>query len=318
MQSRNVIPDGDEVRRTRISKGFSQAKLGAKAGLSERAIRNIERGKTCIWYTLSLIAEVLGCPIDELMLAGSAPRIAMMDEVIAAANGELSRPGGILQRLLVGLDKASDSSEAELELLLLLAVRRDVQGNERAAVRLGMLLVQETSSHSPQLHARAVVRTATFYDHAGETEKGLALLDQLLERYTKTALGGQYWWAQYQKATLLSRAGQLKKAADLLHTIADETCREDHRLAVLHQLAVIDFKKRRFADAEKRFLECLQRRLARSKADFRAAYEYRRLRDVYAKTGRLKEAQQALANAERVVRDWSFERYASELKRARE
>jgi tetratricopeptide (TPR) repeat protein len=148
-------------------------------------------------------------------------------------------------------------------------------------------------------------------------KKGLGLLSRLLKKYRDDgALGDLYWWALYQKATLLLHAGQVKKAESLFHKVRDNAPRESNQLAALHQLGVIELKRRRFDEAETRFLECLRRRLERSKTDFRAAYEYRRLGEVYANIGRLKEAKDAFEKAGKLVADWSFLRYAPELKRA--
>lgn len=59
---------GDAIAQRRIIAGTSQESFAALAGLSERHLRLIERGRTSPSYVSLLgIAEALGMPLDELV-----------------------------------------------------------------------------------------------------------------------------------------------------------------------------------------------------------------------------------------------------------
>lgn len=60
MREGTVSPNGDEVRRRRLEKGWTQEKLAAQVGCSKRTIENVEVGKPVYIQTLAEIAQALG------------------------------------------------------------------------------------------------------------------------------------------------------------------------------------------------------------------------------------------------------------------
>src|SRR3974377_735655 len=58
---------GQRLRRSRLAAGFSQEALAERAGLSARAISDLERGIHRAPYlaTITLLADALGLPDDE-------------------------------------------------------------------------------------------------------------------------------------------------------------------------------------------------------------------------------------------------------------
>jgi transcriptional regulator with XRE-family HTH domain len=59
---------GDVIARRRIVAGISQETLAAAAGLTERHLRTVERGRAAPSYVSLLgLAEALGVPLDQLV-----------------------------------------------------------------------------------------------------------------------------------------------------------------------------------------------------------------------------------------------------------
>ena len=44
MKERSIMTVGDKIRKYRLEQGYTQKELAIKAGLSESAVRNYERG----------------------------------------------------------------------------------------------------------------------------------------------------------------------------------------------------------------------------------------------------------------------------------
>jgi len=316
---RTVIPDGGEIQKRRAQLGLTAKELCDKAKISLRARRYVEAGRPCYLRTLAAIARVLECPIEEILAGQRQPRMAVLNEAIMEAPSELGRPGGILPRLLHELDHSSDPRRLEPEVLLFLAERRDVQGDARGAMRLARLVMQEARSQPrAEFYCRALVRTAIFNDHAGHTKEGLRLVEGLLKRHHRppNTTNRQYWWAMYHKGTLTLRAGRLRAACEILEHVVDSAPAE-YRIAARHQLGVLYLRRGDFYRAEALFRQCLEER-KKMKNDFRTAYEYRRLGEVYARTDRQKEAAEAFSEAEGIAKQWDFPRYRDEVKTARE
>jgi tetratricopeptide (TPR) repeat protein len=284
--------------------------------LDERTLRKMEAGtKPCRLSKLALLARVFGCPVDQLIKGRGGTRWAMMDEVLASAKAAMTNEGGsVLERLFYAIERPSDGYRLEMELLLALAIRRDVMGDSRGALRLALLLEEESQDSSLQFRTRALVRLASFYDHLGEPAKGLAVLNRLHRQVAMDArLAREVWWIRYQQGTLLAHDGHVQKAERILKAVRAHAPSDAMRTAALHQLGVIKLKQRDFGSAEI-FLVCLKERLARSRDDFRTIYEHRRLGEIYVAQGDLRRARPHLRSAERILRRWTFKRYENKLR----
>jgi tetratricopeptide (TPR) repeat protein len=311
--SRTVVPDGSEVRSRREEAGLSQGELAKKTGYSERAIKAIEAGMPCFKKTLSDISSALQCKFDDLVLDIRRPSMATVDEALASIGPdgrELCEP---FRRLLYSLDRAPLPQVAEMELLLLLAIRRDVLGEAGATLLAEAVVMQAPKGHG-DLPGRATVRLASFYDHAGQQSKGIRLLDQFLKQHAKR--DGLYWWALLQKGTLLVSAAEWVQASAVLRRVRTKAPDKRHRLGAMHQLGVISLERGRLRQAESWFSRCLEER-KQAAPDFRIAYDYRRLAEVYSKSGQLDDARSALAQARAVVKAFSFRRYQKKLRSQR-
>ena len=317
---RTVIPDGTGIELRREELGLTQEDLAGKSRLSTKTIRNLASGNPCFRSSLQAIAPVLRREAKELEAGPRLPRKAVLADAVAAAQAGLATADAVLFRLLDAIELSHDAGQAELEVLLVLAERRDVEGDARGAARLGRLVLQSIGSQiSHPLYARAIVRTAKFTDHAGNNKVGRRLLVQLFKRYESKSVrrDPDYWWAMCHMGILVQRAGRsrLKTATEILRKVF-ESAPLRYRIAAWHQLGVIDLRRRMYASAEQKFLRCLEDR-RESCDDYRVAYEYRRLGEVYARTGRPDEAAKAFLDAEAVVARWSFQRYTAILRSAR-
>jgi len=90
--------DGAGLRERRLLKGFSQDELANRCQVDVRTIRNAERGRNVPRpFTQRLIAQVLGCNPEDLLLSGEAARPAAANsESPGAAASEMSRPASLL------------------------------------------------------------------------------------------------------------------------------------------------------------------------------------------------------------------------------
>jgi transcriptional regulator with XRE-family HTH domain len=71
VKSRSVTPDGKEIARLRVAKGWRQEDLARKSGSSEKTIKNLELGKPCYVCTIARVAEALKVDVASL-LSGQA------------------------------------------------------------------------------------------------------------------------------------------------------------------------------------------------------------------------------------------------------
>lgn len=62
-----VVPNGIEIRRLRKLQNITQERLATATGLERKTVSRIENGNPTLPGTLSLIAEVLGTPLQELI-----------------------------------------------------------------------------------------------------------------------------------------------------------------------------------------------------------------------------------------------------------
>ncbi len=61
-----VRPDGKEIKRLRVKKGWDQNEMAAKIGCSLRTVKSLEAGKCVFLYTISNVAEALGEEVHSL------------------------------------------------------------------------------------------------------------------------------------------------------------------------------------------------------------------------------------------------------------
>ena len=160
----------------------------------------------------------------------------------------------------------------ELELLLALAVRRDISGDAAGAVPLGQLVFHEAAAVD-SISRRCAVRLATFYDHGGRPQRGLVLLDAIARRRAGQQDDPELSWVELQKGILLFRAGRVRQAVTVLKRLRKSAPSEAHRTAALHQLSVAAFALGDLQRAKEGFELCIKEREQRSKIDFRLGYE---------------------------------------------
>ena len=65
---RGVRVDGATVRNLRKCKGWSQRQLASAAGVSERTVRNAEKGLILESYIANYLADALGHPLNEIIV----------------------------------------------------------------------------------------------------------------------------------------------------------------------------------------------------------------------------------------------------------
>lgn len=70
LKNRTVEPDGVEIQRLRIEKGWRVEDLAKKAGCSLKTVENVEKGANVYIYTLKRIASALGVEPSELLIDG--------------------------------------------------------------------------------------------------------------------------------------------------------------------------------------------------------------------------------------------------------
>lgn len=216
----------------------------------------------------------------------------------------------------LGVAKVSD----KFDIRFFQAIRYDMEGKHGDAVNICQKLLEETSQSDAawylQSYSTACVNLAAFYDHQGQQEKALELLDRLISQpNAENQYGENYWWALYQKGIMLRRQKQYEQARKVLnegYEFYKKKPKKDYLFSFLHQLGVIDLEQGRSEDAEAKFNECLEGR-RNEKMNFRLAYEYRRRGQVYAKTGRLDKALDDFNKAKEIAKDCHFQRYVQEI-----
>ncbi len=322
----SVIPDGEEIRRRRMMLGMSQTDFihkVLKTQWDERFLRKLEAGRDpCERSTLELVAKALTaygqgvgpCSVADITKGASQFSLAMLDESVASTESEIGHKTGALARVLHAVNSSKSPEVAVVELLLALAVRRDVLGDVEGAIRIGDLLVAEASAYDRELRVRVLVRAASFYDHIGQPRLGLRLLRPVVaEAESARRTSSAQWWALFQYGTLESRSGRNASAEERLNRVRRYAPHRAHRVAARHQLGVIDLKLGRYDEAEKKFASCLRSRLLNSNSDFRVVYEHRRLSEVFEKRGDREMAQYHLREADRIAYRYQFKRYRSHL-----
>ena len=161
------------------------------------------------------------------------------------------------------------------------------------------------------------IRLSVIYQETGRTGQALQILNKLVEQPGAIKqFEDDYWWAQYQIGKNLLSQGQLNRAKEILENVRRRARDGSRKTAALHQLGVIDLESGTFEEAERKFKKCLDERLNVT-TNHRRAFEYRRLGDVYALTGRATEAEAAFSTALDVSRSCGDWRYIEEIRQDR-
>ena len=81
-----VMLNGEEVRRVREAKGWSQEKLAAMSNMHKRTVQRAEAGNPVARETVSFMAEALEVQVDQLYIRDTAtddtPRVALGEVVL--------------------------------------------------------------------------------------------------------------------------------------------------------------------------------------------------------------------------------------------
>jgi tetratricopeptide (TPR) repeat protein len=179
----------------------------------------------------------------------------------------------------------------------------------------------KTKPHEAVFKAIVGTEMASFYDHTGQPATALKILEDLLTQPgAKSQYAEQYWWWQYQKGIMLRQLGQYDPAREVLekvHTVFESDPTKDYAASALHQLGVLELELGRYTEAEARFKTCLEKRRP-DRSNHRAAYEYRRLAQLYARTSRHRAARAHVHQAIAIAQACGFERYLREIKQDRQ
>jgi|ERR1051326_1487435 transcriptional regulator with XRE-family HTH domain len=81
MPRASVRSDGKKILRHRTERGLTQESLAAISSYSKRTIERLEAGTDTTVSTLVVIAQVLCCPPDELLEAGSLEKMAIQSRI---------------------------------------------------------------------------------------------------------------------------------------------------------------------------------------------------------------------------------------------
>ena len=164
-------------------------------------------------------------------------------------------------------------------------------------------------------YAIATVRLAHVREHQQQFDPAWRILEELISHpEAETLYHPHYWWAQYHRGVMLHRLGRLAEAQDVLERVRQTVTEKDLRLAAWHHLGIIAIDQRRLVEAEARFQQCLSER-GDNPWNYRRAYEYRRLGQVYALTERFAEAQAAFLEALSISRACGNQRYIHHVQR---
>ncbi len=194
------------------------------------------------------------------------------------------------------------------------AIARDMQG-QSGATEMCEKILEDLSLLDAKSQAIARVWLAIFHDHQHNRRTALRILNDLLnEDDAQRRYNEVFWWGMYQKGVILLGMSLTEQAEEVLTTVYKTARWQAHQVAALHQLGVISLTRGDYNSAENRFYECLRRReeLADGKT-YRLAYEYRRLGQVYAQTGRREDAQRMFEQAIAIAHEHNFQRYVREI-----
>ncbi len=200
----------------------------------------------------------------------------------------------------------------DFNLVRYLADTYDMEEQLEAAARAFEKMRQLAENTHPLVYASACIRLATVYGHQHKPAEALQLLDGLVNQPgTEAKYGRSWWWAQYHCGVMLQLLGRSAEAKAVLQRIEQSLFAATFKASVLHRLGIIDLDQGDYAQAEAKFKACLVEH-GESDWNYRRAFEYRRLGQVYALTNRSDEAQAAFNEALNISKRCGNQRYVQQ------
>jgi transcriptional regulator with XRE-family HTH domain len=293
MAQHKYLLNAEAVRRRRKTLGETQKELAKRAQISPRWLIGVEKGKRPVKISLaSLLAEALDVELDSLLLKSIRESALSWKEVPGLSQAECRR------------------LQSALEL--------DMAGNPLAAVEQCDRILSRLRPGEGDFQTVVTIKKATFLDNAGKHREALAILDSLLENMGSG--GGQrkeqWCWAKYHRAIANRRLGQFKEAERELRELqqdGDGRC----KVSAQHQLGTV-YLELAAAGREKfyrRALACFEAVQEQwgEEGDHREGFAYRRMAEVYAAQGQLREALKALFSAATVFAAHECRRYVRDV-----
>lgn len=195
--------------------------------------------------------------------------------------------------------------------LLFVATTLGMEGMRTEAIRIFRRI--RKLKFSSEEYCKASIRLSVIYEETGKTGHALRILRKLVKPPGAIEqFGDDYWWAQYQIGKNLLSKGRFNRAKEILENVRCEAREKARKTAALHQLGVIDLESGLLEKAEQTFKQCLAER-EDVPTNHRRAFEYRRLGDVYALTGRISESEKAIEQALDISIGCGNWRYVSEI-----
>lgn len=133
LKNRTVEPDGAEIQRLRIEKGWRVEDLARKAGCSLKTVENVEKGENIYVYTLKRIANALDVEPSELLIDE--------DDAPSARMPKKERVWKITLEVSTPYDEFDESSDL-VSLLQALVSRLGGGGIEPTGLQEGSTLIE--------------------------------------------------------------------------------------------------------------------------------------------------------------------------------
>lgn len=300
---RGVMPNKIKIRRLRQERGWDQEEMAEKLGYDKRTIERAEqKGKRISLYTISDIAETLGVEIHDLIVPD--------------------------------IDGGDDPKE-----WLDRAIRADLASNYGYAIEVAKAIIEDVDVKTA-IFGEACVRLAPFYDHRGDWETAIEVLQKnmLSDRVCPNdSVKGQLRWALYQRGILHRRyAEELlihtggKKTQQIKNLLAEaqsdfenvlRSGQKGQKAAPLHQLGVLLMINQRYEAAMRKFNESLKLREANARDPtdpeviYRLAYTHRRIGQCLAHQRQFKKAKQEFHTAMEMATQSKHRRLELEIQR---
>src|SRR5579885_3000893 len=133
LKNRTVEPDGAEIQRLRIEKGWRVEDLANRAGCSLKTVENVEKGENVYIYTLKRVANALGVEPSELLIDE--------DDVPSARMRKKERVWKITLEVSTPYDEFDESSDL-VNLLQALVSRLGGGGIEPTGLQEGSTVIE--------------------------------------------------------------------------------------------------------------------------------------------------------------------------------